>query len=428
MHFLVFLLLLTGSFATNSYAQNILRHEKELYTIPVDQRTHPELRAEGLTWRGFVYKPRLELTGHYDSNVRALNNQDDSDYSLSVRPGLYVQKKYDAQIINGFIGADIRRFSSLSSENREDIKSYLRGYFELNSDWAIPASVSWSKKARPRSAPQAGNTTRSPEDVKRLEASFGITRRFNHLSLSLISEIKDMEHEDGNALLNNTPVVFSDNDRTELAGILRARYEFERDSDNRPEYIAFADFKFGHQDYDRLDFQNGSFSGNSGDNDRYGIFAGFETTWKDRLFSSLGLGYTRVNYEDDSLEDVDLMTAGADVSWILIPKMNLNFGALREINQDNDFLQGFRKTEMAAGMDYEIRHDLYLGSELSYGFNDFIDSAREDDNYGGEINLRYLNSHRLETHLGLGYFECDSSDPAQDFDRYHILLSLVGKI
>lgn len=422
-----FLFFLFAGTSFTAHAQNILRDERRLYTPETDRHIHPELRAEGLTNAGFIFKPKLEIVSEYDSNVRAANNED-GDFFVSTKPSLSILKKYDGHTINGFIGADVQRYASEDSEDKENFEGFLRGYFDLNSRWAIPASIAYNKKARARDIPQTNIVTEEPEDITRMSASLGLVRRFNRLSLALISEVFDIENDDGTVRGTSTPAIFSDNDRRDISGIIRARYEFLRGSNDKPEHVAFADFKYTKQDFDRNNFQGGNFSGASGDNKRLGVFAGFETTFKDLLFANIGAGYTSVDYDDSSLDNVDLFTLSADATYAITPKLGLNFEAKRQINQNNDFLQGFEETLVGGGFDYELKHNLLLGGHSYYSFYDFIDNAREDDNFGAEMTLRYLNSHRLESRLGIGYFERDSNNAARSFDRTRVMLSLIGKL
>ena len=411
-------------------AQSLLRREQELYERPVDQRLHPELRADGLNWHGFVYKPQMAVTSRYNSNVRALNNGSDADYSVLMQPEISVQKQYDGHVLAGNLSVDIERFADLKAEDKEDVKGFLRGNFNLNSRWSIPAGISFSKQAKERSAPQQQALTKEPTDTHTLSGNLGVTRNFNRLSLSLIGAAEDITHDDGTALSNGTPVIFRDDDRTNISGLLRARYGFLRggDSNDKPEHMLFADFKLENQDYKRRSFEGVSFSGASGDNTRYGVFSGFETAYKGLLFATLGAGYTAVKYDDATLDNVNLMTLRGEASYLITPRLELSTKALRRINQDNDFAQGYKETSFSLGIDYEAAHDLYLFSEASYSANDFIGTTREDDIYSAEIGLRYHNSHRLETRLGLSYDDRHSNQSAQEFDRTQILLSLIGKI
>lgn len=413
--------------AFDGYAQNILKRDNSIFPAHPDQGIHPELQPDGVSRAGFVLKPRLQITSAYDSNVRATNNSE-GDFLTLIKPSLSILKKYDGHIISGFIGADIERYMREQSENKENIEAHLRGHFNINSRWSVPASFSYTRQARRRDIPLALITSKNPENVTRIKASSGLIRRFNRLSLALLTQINDITNDDGQIVGSNAAAIFSDNDRRDITAIARAQYTFLRSDRQRPEHMAFADIRYTRQDFDRLNFVNNSFSGDSGDNNRFGVFAGFETRYKDLLFANISGGYVTAQYDDSALNDVDLFTLSAEGQYALTPKLDLNFDIKRQINQENDFLRGFEENLFAFGVDYELKHNLILSSEGFYSLYDFIDNQREDKNYGGEIGLRYLNSHRLESRLGLGYFERDSNAALRSFDRTRFILSLVGKL
>lgn len=411
-------------------ASSLLQAEENLYSLPIEQRLHPDLRQEPLRWRGFFFSPHMNVSSRYNSNVRALNNQGDSDYSLILTPEITIQKAYKNHALKAGLKAEIEQFSDLKDENHQDIDLFLNGNFEMNRRWSIPVSLGAQKYARSRATPQQQATTQRPEDIYKARSSIGLTRNFNRLSLSLIGNIEDITHENGISLNGQNRIIYSDDDRTNISALFRARYGAVRgkSADSRPEHILFADLKIEDQTYRRGDFTNGAFTGVKGDNQRMGGFLGFETRYKDKLFAHIGAGYTHIDYDALSLKDTGLVRLEGEFSIMPYRRLSLNGRLNRQINQDNDYKQGFKETNIELGADLEMLHNLYLGAKAGYSYADFIDSNRADDHYMADIGVRYHNSRRLETALNLRYDDRQSTQQGQDFDRMQILLSLIGKL
>ena len=396
---------------------------------PADERVPEELRAQGLVYKGFVYNPSVVVETRYDSNILSQNDDERSDYIVSIRPKLQVGKDYDGHRFSLEASGNISRFAKRPEENSEEFSLSGGALINANSKWSFPLEIERSRTKRARNAPTPNALTRKPLNIDKFKGSIGVTRNFNRLSLTLQGEYQDVEFQDGVLNGGNDVAVFSDDNREVYGGELNLKYEIPRGRNSADiEHSLFTTLAYSHQDNDTNSFVSGSFSGPSGDRDIAGLIAGFQTSYKGLLFARLGAGFIHQDFKESSLEstfDIDFL---ADIEYQIRPKISLYLQAEREIDQDNGFVSGVENSRFLLGTNYEIHHDLYLKAETEYKNFDFKNANREDDDFTGRIGLRYLNSRNIKSELDVSYTQRDSTVPVNEFDRFIFLLRLTGEI
>lgn len=396
---------------------------------PALVETPAEYQPKGLMFRGFHYMPSLTVTSQYDDNIYAASRNEQSDIVTTIRPNLTVSKDYKGLFLNLQAGGDFKRYGEYDSENKDGYNFALKGNFEANSRMKFPFSLSHSTRARDRFDPLGTSlTTSEPLRVKNDEASFGVVRRFNRLSLGLIGRYGLTDLEDG--MSGVTPVIFSDNNRSEAEGRIELTYEFLRgeSSSEAPEHYLYAILKRGHQDFEKRSFDGVDFTGLKRDRDTMGALVGFQTNYKDRLLANIGGGYMEQNFEEASLGSTGTYDLKADIDYLLTPKWMLGFEAGREIAQDNDVLRGIVQSQYALTSQYELLHNIYLDSALGYGTDDFTDTAREDENVSGKVGLSYVLSPRLKGTLEGFRLERESSEAGRDMGRSVVMIGIKGSL
>ena len=398
-------------------------------STPVDRRLPSDLRVTGMEYKGFVYKPSIEVEAGFNTNILTEKDNKKSDYIISMRPQLEIEKKYDAHIFSLKARGDIRRYMTRTDENREDF--YIGGgaLIEANSRWSFPFSIERLREQRPRSSPTPTGLTRKPLSVDRFKTKAGATRSFNRFSLSFEAEYEDVDFQNGPLEDSNDIAVFKDNNREAVNGRLILSYNVPRGTEeDEVEHKLFAEMVYGFQDYDNRAFSDGIYSGPSGDRDIAGLITGFETKYKGLLFARLGAGFIHQNFDDaalDSTLDFDFL---ADIEYLIAPKLSLFLVGERNIDQDNGFISGITRSRFQTGANAELLHNFYLTAEAEYEHFDFKNVDRKDEDYTGRLRLRYLNSRNITSEFDVGYTQRESSITSNEFDQLIFLLRLRGQL
>jgi hypothetical protein len=423
---LTLILCLSSSLA---HAQSIVWDDEVQEAKPVYERLPEELRAKPLTYGGLQYQASSVFETRYDDNILARSSKS-SDYIVAIKPKILLSKDYSAHQFKAGASANIERFASRSAENKEDLSLFAKALLFANHKWEFPLFAGFNKKARQRNRPQA-LSSHKPLDINRFRASAGATRRFNRLSLGALGEYVRVDNENGRQINSGAAAIYDDDDRDIYRAKLKARYDISQGSPGEggaPSHILFADFIAGRHEYDRLSYVNGRYSGTSGDRNEFAVLAGIESDYKGLLFAKLGAGYTRQEFDDQTLEDVETIDMLARIAYNFTPKLTLRLDASRELDQDSGFTQGITETGYILGADYELLHNLYMRGELGYSDFEFEGVNREDEEISAGLGLTYYHSPRLESHLGLQWQDRSSSAINSDFDRLVLLLSLTGKL
>lgn len=421
-------LVILGCLNNISYAQ-IFENQKMPTDIPVGERLPEEFRAPGLVSSGFIVHPKISLQGKYDSNILATNFSEKSDYSVSLKPSVTLLKELRDNIFLLNANADIERFLDRTKENSNGYDVSLTNKIVGNSHWTFPSSFSYKKITRKRETPLTTLTPDKRLDIKSAKAEIGVTRHFNRLSLSLFGNYSSVQYEDGVALDQVTPTVYSDNNRDRYGGLLRFRYDLPRGAKGTDfENVLFTNLIYGKKKYKKKSFQLGSFSGVLADHHEYGFLTGFNTNYKGLLFANIGAGLRHQSFDNSTLTDTNTTEIYADIDYNFRPKLTLGFGAKRDIDQDNGLTQGVVTSDYHFGADYELSHDLYVGAELGYTNYEFDRLNREDDDYYTSLYVKKFINKNVESMLKFNYRDRQSNALGREFDRFDIIFSLTGKM
>jgi hypothetical protein len=410
-------------------AQNVLRSETKLTELPVDDRVPGDMQVPGLTYKGFVIKPQTEVSALYDSNIFAESNNETSDFIASVKPSVHVLGKYRNHRFLAGADLNIERFFDEDDEDKEEYKVFFRGNFGSNRRWRIPFNLSYRHLARNRSAPRNLDLSAEPVYIDGFRAGAGLSRQFGTLNITLTGNYGDITNENGVSRNTANPVIYSDNDRNIYSATLKLRHKIPRG--NNEAHILYADYGIEKQDYNRRDHNGTGFLGISRNNINHSFLAGFETDYKGLIFANIGAGYFWRKYDDPLLENTESYDFTADVAWNIFPKLTLSFSADREAEQNNDFLQGYVRTNYIAGLDYEFLHNLYLDSSIGYKDYDFSDNSgagREEEDYLVNLGLRYLHSRYLESGLEFKHQRRSANISANEFKRTIFMLRMRGRL
>ena len=396
-----------------------------------NSRVPQDLQSKPLSYKGFKYLPQLTLTGKYDSNIFISSQDEIGDYSLATTPEITIAKEYGRFASSLNLKTNIERFASESSENKNTYSAEFESDFYANSRWTIPFNAAYYDSVLDRSSP-IGNlsTSEKPLEFSSWNANTGIIRKFNRLSLSLIGSYSEITYKDGISVQNGTPVVLSDNDRSTMGLNLGLVYELPREgsSDGVPEHYLFANVIGGRQDFKRLSYSNGAFSGVDKSRDTLSVLVGFKTGYKGILNAQLGAGILNQYFEDPTLDETSTYDLLANIDFALTKKATLNFLAGRDISQDNDIVQGIVLTDYNLGLDYEIKHNLYSSLSLGYTTSEFDTIDREDEDYSAGLELYYVLNPKFSAKASASHVFRDSTQDLRDYKRNIFMLSLTGRL
>lgn len=407
--------------ATLAWAQTAI--DERLIASPVQERVPVELIPEGRAYKGFVFFPELTVEGTYNDNIFSSDGNEEQDYIINTVPRLRVVKRYGSNSFEFDAAGLFQRYLDNKDEDLDLFSLSTAGQITVYDMAEILYDASLNTGVVTRQTPGESQFTIEPVKSRTAEGSLGIAKRFNRLKLALIGQANRKTFEDGTSRLTGLPVVFRDRNRNTYRAELSAFYDFLGVSRDEAEHTLF-----GRLSYQQQKFDAPSAGNVSSDNSEIGFLAGIQTRYKGLIFGRLGLGYFSRDF--DNVEDVSRFDIDANIAFNVTPKLTLSLLASRNLEQDNSFVTGFLETQGTVGFDYELQHDWYVGSALTYKDREFLgdQSGREDDVIESKIFTRYIHSRYLESQLEFARSVRNSNALNSDYDQNIIRYSLTGRL
>jgi hypothetical protein len=428
LRFIALFIYLCVCLSGNSWAQGVLRAEKRAFLPPETTGIPSDFAPNGLVYKGFTYYPSITLKQIYTDNVYAEPNDGQDDFLTKVTPSIKILKQYGGLQLATRADVTVERYKRFDGENTEDHNLVFSGTYTANSRWSMPFSFNYNSTSVRRGEPLSQSATAEPLGIVSRGASLGLTRRFNRLILNLTGRYDEAFYDDGKTLITGAPVIYRDNDRQIYSGRLGLRYDLALGAGGRAEHILFANLDIKDSRYKRRDYVNGGFSGVYRDSVELGGFIGLETSYEDRLFANIGIGYFKNDYDDPSLIALDDIDFGAEIEYALTPKWRLGAEIDREITQDNDIVQGEVETRYAFTSSYEVYSRLYLDGGIEYTERKYGQDQQTDKETTYKAGMLYLLNQNWRLGFDAAVASFDSSRANQSFDRNIYSLSIIGKM
>ena len=383
----------------------------------VQTRPRPDLDPLGFRLGSFLLYPALTLGLEFDDNVFRTERDRDADLIARIVPRFRLQSDWNnhALEIAGNVDAGLHAFEE--REDYTDAALGLAGRIDVQRATRLFGGAQFEHLHEDRGAPDA-QLGAEPTRFNRASANFGISQRFNRLSLTGEGRYVNLNYSDvpaaGGGSINN-----DDRDRDIYLLALRAGYEI------LPGFEPFVRGSYNRRDYDarRDDF------GIDRDSQGYEMAVGTQIDLTGVTFGEAYVGYRGQAYDDRSLDSITGLAMGARLTANVTPLTTVQLAADRDIEETNLFAaEGFWATSVRASVDHELLRNLILSGGLGYAWYDYRGADRDDDSLRATLAANYLMSRYLT--IGIAYdFEWRESHGAAagtDYTANRILLKITG--
>lgn len=404
--------------------RSVLREPDEEVLIPVAGRTFPMLVPKGFAVGKLIVLPSLGVGAVANDNLFATENDKTSDVASVFTPRISAHT-LRREVFFGFdLGGEIKRYVENEDENVEDLAAQAGGYVELKHNVKIPWSASYGKTHQDRTNNLSRVFTKKPLEIETLRFEGGISYRPNRFGLLVLGRNTSTSFDDGVSLQDSSvEIIRSDSDFTTNEIEIEGGYTF------RKNHYAFLKTGLGDTKYDRgiYNANTKTFTSRFRDSKNLSMLAGLVSNYKGLVFSEIEAGYQSLNFDDDTIDDVENIVLDAQVDWNVTKLSTLGFRANRSVVQDNEIIQGVVNTQGAISYDYEVLRKLVLNGQLTYLKRDFDNVAREDDIYHLGLGFLYRPSPYYNVTGEYIYSTQDSTLAGNDFDSNLFMLRLTGQ-
>src|ERR1700710_377986 len=285
---------------------------------PTNTGAEPDL---GIHMGGFMFYPKLDVSGQYNDNVFAVNTGAKSDVSLDVHPSLRLESTWTHYLVALTAEYDMRRYDTYSQEDTDDYFAKLETQFDLGSATQFGASTEYGRFSELPGNTNIATNAAEPTEYNRWDNHFDIKHVFNRLQGEVGGSFTSLRFENTPAVGGGT--IFSqDRDRDVSAGYVDLGFQFS------PGYEAFARATINQRDYSRTVFK---FRDSSG----FEAVGGVRVQLTHLIDGQVYLGYLQQNYHAP-LTDIGGLDAGAQLHWAATRLTDVNFNVSRSVEETDE--------------------------------------------------------------------------------------------
>ncbi|MEM9288874.1 MAG: outer membrane beta-barrel protein [Pseudomonadota bacterium] len=381
--------------------------------------SRPEFDPIGIRAGSFDVYPKLQAVAEYNSNVFARAEDVRADAVLTIRPEIEANSTWSVHRLDFSAFIESSFYPSIDDEGHTDVGLRTSGAYEISGATVLSAEAGYAYIHEDRGDIDTAFTVDGPIGLDRIDASLGLTHRFNKLQVGIRGGYDRFNYDDG--LLADATVVDQDfRDRTQMSAQATARYALS------PEFGFYV--SAGYKDVDN-DFSRSSGDFIEGldlerDFDEINTDAGIAVEITDVLYATLGVGYFTARFDDPLFDNENGLRVRGDLLWNISSITTIRADVARETQAASSPIAPIRvNTSIDLGVDHELLYNLILTADARYQIRDFDPIDRTDDEYRFGLSGLYLLSNLARVRFAYVFERRDSPIAVFDYTRHRVSLT-----
>ena len=384
--------------------------------VKVQDRPRPDYDPIGIRAGSFFFYPSVGLQGLYDSNVLAVDDDEEDDFAAILTPRLQVKSNFSRHSLALDVGAETASYLDENDNDYQDVYARGAGQLEITRDNLLNGNFTVSRLHEDRDSP---DDTGADEITIYQNHLLGLNYRRNFARLFALvgGELRRFDFGDTDEVNND------DRDRNQYLARARVGYEVT------PRLNGFVEGTVDARRYDETPDD----TGRDRDSEGYSLRAGADIDLTGIVFGELSAGYNRRKYDDDALDTVDGLSFGGAVTWNVTQLTSVVFEGLGEIQETTIVAGGdeatanFQKT-ISVDVTHELLRNVLLNANAAYIRDDFEGVDRTDYSLllGGGVS--YLLNRNLSLDATYSFRTRDSDSDEAEYTRNIIRLGLTAKL
>ena len=375
----------------------------------------------GYYTESFHIQPELQVTGYYDDNIYATDQQEESDFITIISPMLKVKSLWDKNSLKLGAGANIGRYADKTGENYNDAWVEADGSFNIGEKTSLFGGAGYSHKHEPRDSKESARITPEPTTYDVTDLRLGMRQGFDDLTLRVAGTYQALDYKNVGDVYND------DRDRT-VTG-LGARVSKRIDKNLSIYGQAF----LNNRDYDEAEDLSGFNRDSQGYTASVGVTKKFGRSNKIDAY----LGWLVQEYDDDRFDRVNKPNFAASLRWYPAESYKLTASLDRTLSETTEFgSSGYLYTQFDTQLDKRMFNNIVGYLSYGYGLVEYQDVGREDVINTFGVGVNYYMSKRVLISGGYSYISNDSNDESDslgpldtyDYQRNLFLLSIKVKL
>jgi hypothetical protein len=385
--------------------------------VAVQNRPRPDYDPIGLRAGSFFFYPELTLSGLYDDNVFAADDDEESDFAALLSPRLRAQSNFSRHSLTLDVGAELARYQDNDELDYEDFYALTGGRLDITREDILSADLGVKRLHEDPSDPDSSEGDDEVTKFWQDTASLSYRKNFARFFTVLGGDFARYDFEDTDDTNED------DRDRNQYAGRLRFGYEIS------PRLAAFLQGLYDIRRYDETPDDQGR----DRDSEGYSLRAGTEIDITSILFGEVGFGYTSRTYDDDDLDSVNGFGFGGKLTWNVTPLTTIGLDAEGEIQETtvgdgNDEASANFQKKVILDINHELLRNVLLNGNVGYIRDDFEGIDRTDNTLRAGAGVSYLLNRHLSLDATYDFSTRDSDENDEEYTRNRFLVGITGKL
>jgi hypothetical protein len=388
--------------------------------VTVQNRPRPDYDPLGIRAGSFFIFPSLSLSGQYDDNVFATDDNEDSDVGAILAPAIDVNSDWSRHALNFSVGATGAAFYEYQKNNYLDFFAASNGRLDVTRDDIVSGGVRLDRLHEDRDSPDATDTGEDLTEYYRGDVNTQYRHNFARFFTTIGGGVQRLEYDDSASDQNSER-----RDRNEYGGRLRVGYEVS------PRLDVFVQGDYSYRDYDEDQIFQGQFVDKNSHGYRGRVGADVDITGL--IFGEAAFGYNVRDYESGELDDVNGWGANGSLTWNVTPLTSIILDLSSEIDETTVEYDGDVATanfQNSAGLDvtHELLRNVLLNANIGYERDEFQGTSRTDNIYSAGGGVTYLINRNLSLNANYRYTHRDSDDDTAEYGRNIVLVGITAKL
>ncbi len=372
--------------------------------VAILNRRRPDFSPLGIRAGQFLIFPSIGVLGEYDDNVRATNDDEDTDYSVSFLPRITARSQWSRHELNATTFGDFAFFADDSDNNYQDFGFEIDGTLDINSRNIAFGDVGIARDHDQRDDPSEADS----DDVTQFwdsSAALGYRHTFNRFFVQPRLALRRLGYEEAGDVSND------DRDRTQYGGDVRVGFSIS------PRFDAFVQGR-----YVRSVRDTNSGGGVKRDNTRYIGTIGTDIDITGVIFGEAQIGYEFTDFDESDLDSEQNPFAEAGITWNVTELTSILFDAFVGLEDSTVTVDGEEASsefEQRYGIEvqHELLRNLILEANGRYERSDFEGVDRTDNTFRAGFGATYLVNRNISLIANYNYTHRNSDVDDQEFSR-----------
>lgn len=361
-------------------------------------------RAQGIRAGSLIFKPVLELSEGYDSNIFEDTRGGTGSFITTLRPSLSVESDFSRHRIGASVGMRFDTFHQSTDDNTHTAFARTNGVLDITRRLRVRATAGYDRQAGQRGSDDVGTNIAGPVYSDRYRAGLRVQYLPGDFRVEPFVNAEVRDFMDRGQVVDQ-----DDRDRARMEGGLEVGYRLA------PGYEAFV--RGSYFDVNFLDAVDSA--GIDRDSSGVNVLAGVNLKLSRLLNGSAGVGFVFSSFDDPAFQNTTDFTARVGLDWTPRRRWRLSLNGNRELSQTNvagasDSIQ----TNLTLAARYEIMRILNGFARVGFNRDEFSGAGRTDTGFLLGTGLDWAVTRQASLRLAYNYRQEVSTDPTAEFSKH----------